>query len=241
MATRYRRLSNRSEGDPETPPAVAEEVVEAPADLPPPNPDEPVIAGVVVADEEETPSAEPVVESTDPEEDPEETAGSSGENVSPAHTASEGLRMSVSEERVRALEVQATRDAEILRQVRVALAAGDITDAETIDPSEGIRRLVERIGDLTPRAKLGDEYRAQAIKGALESGVRMDGNDFDQAGWAETFERMDVVHIQRMGSGWEQIAQAKLPAGRKTADIGTDPKQAARNGHVDAAQFATQR
>ena len=238
MATRYRRLSNRADVE-DDPPTEETPKPERPVDRPDPRPTEPP---------EEEPSApapeDPAVtEEVDPqpEESPEEIAGSSDNTASPAPTSTEDLRMSVSEERVRALEVQATRDAEILRQVRVTLAAGEIADAETVDPAEGIRRLIDRIGDLTPRAKLGDEYRAQAIEAALESGVRMDGNEFDRDGWTDTFATMDVVHIRRMGSGWEQIAQAKLPTGRKTAEINTDPKQAARNGHADAAQYSTHR
>jgi hypothetical protein len=239
MATRYRQLGTRSEGDPPD-----DDV--ATIDPPPPPEDDPAVPPEETPPED-TPEVPPSPTPTPPsenanlkrEESPEGIAGSSGGITSPAHTAPEDLRMSTSDERVRALEAQALRDAEMIRQVRQLLATGEIADAETVDPVDGVRRLVDRISDLVPRAKLGDTYRAEVIEAALESGVRMDGNAFDRDGWSETFATMDVEHIRRMGSGWERIAQAALPTGRKTAEVGTDPKAVARNGQADAAQFST--
>jgi hypothetical protein len=249
MARRYRQLGNRSEADlsddeeavAATPPPDDEDAAVETPPPPPPSDDAPTVPPEVPPDPAPTPPSENA--NLKREESPEGIAGSSGGITSPAHTDPEDLRMSTSEERVRALEAQALRDAEMIRQVRQVLATGEIADAETVDPGEGVRRLVARIGDLAPRAKLGDDYRAEVIEAALESGVRMDGNEFDRDGWSATFATMDVPHIRRMGSGWERIAQAALPAGRKTAEVGTDPqidpKTVARNGQADAAQYST--
>jgi hypothetical protein len=226
MPTQGRRLAQGARGTEPNDDEVTEPVADEP--VPPVVPED----GVT-----ETPSPPSENANRKRDESPEGIAGSSGGITSPAHTAPEDLRMT--EDRVRNLEAQATRDAEILRRVRQEFATGGIADAETIDPSEGVRGLVSRIVELMPRAQLGDEYRAQVIEAALASGVRMDGNEFDRDGWSETFGAMDVKHIQRMGSGWEQIAQAKLPTGRRTADIGTEAPKSSRNGQTDTAQYST--
>lgn len=174
------------------------------------------------------------------EESPEGVADTSGGITSAAHAAPEDVRMN--EEQIRQLEEAAKRDAGIVSLVRRALADAGVKDAETVDPAEAIRQMHAQITDLTPRAALGDTWRKRVVDTALDSGVRAEGDKFDRTGWAETFERMTVEQIERLGAAWERQAP-DLSGGRKTADIAAGgDRKAKQNGFVaPTSQFAIPR
>lgn len=152
------------------------------------------------------------------DESPEGIADSSGGITSPAHARPEDLRMN--EEQVRALQEQASRDADMVNRARRALGVFAIKDAETVDLESAIARLCEQVVDLSPRAKLGDEWRDRVVSEALDAGVRSDKN-FDRDGYEETFRHMTIPQIERIAAVWDDKAP-KL-GGRRTADVGNDP------------------
>jgi len=137
-------------------------------------------------------------------------------------TESEEGRMTPEE--IAALQERVSASDAMVRRVREALARSGRTDAETVDPVLVIEEQARQIADLTPRAKMGDQYRAAVTKDALDAGVRAIGSDFDRDGFERTFALMDIDQIKLMGDGWERTVQAgksNIPVGgRKTADIG---------------------
>lgn len=154
------------------------------------------------------------------EESPEGVAATSGGITSPAHAAPEDVRMN--EEQIRQLEESARRDADVVSRTRRALAAAGVTDAETVDPAEAVTQLHGKITTLEPRAEVGDKWRTRVVNDALDAGVRAEGNDFDRAGYEETFAAMTIEQIERLAAVWEKQAPA-VGSGRRTADIRTDP------------------
>ena len=213
----FRRLVRSQEEDPPTAPP------------PPPEDDVP---------QEPAPSPPPENANLKREESPEGIAASSGGITSPAHATPEDVRMN--EEQVRELEAVAQRDADLIRRARQALATAGVKDAETADLDGAILGMRATIQDLTPRAQLGDQWRARVISTALDAGVRAEGNEFDRAGWEETFGSMKIEQIERLGATWEKQAP-DLGGGRRTADIGTQVPAQGTNGkspQIPPAQFA---
>lgn len=213
----FRRLSQREEGED----SVADQVIAAidedeaakaggeddgDAEL---SPDE-LATATVDGDDEPIVEQEPVAENSDPEEP----------------------RMKPEE--ISALQARVASSETLTRRVREAMARVGRADAETADPADVIEEMARSIADLTPRAKMGDEYREGVIKEALESGVRALDKDFDQAEYAEAFKLMSVKQIRMLGDGWERMVQngdSKIPVGgRRTADIGTSAPAERKNG-----------
>jgi len=78
-----------------------------------------------------------------------------------------------------------------------------------------IANLKTKVDELTPQAELGKKYREDAIELAIKSGVRDQGNDFDEATYREVFATLDVEKVKSFSEKWEASALAKLgvPAG----------------------------
>lgn len=207
MPMTFRRLAERSQGDPE-PEATGEQTDATPT----------------------PPSENPNLKR---EETPEGVASTSGGITSAAHADPEDLRMSgLSEDQVRELQQQAKASADTVGAVRRALALCGIKDAETADPVEAIGELHRQITELTPRAQLGDEWRAQEIERALENGVRAMDKDFNRDEWEATFKSMPVKQIQLLSTSWDRQAP-NLGGGRRTADVGTEsPKDSDKKADV---------
>lgn len=153
-------------------------------------------------------------------------------------------------EEITALQERATASEAIVRRAREAMARSGRPDAETVDLSEVIEAQAREIADLTPRAKMGDDYRSNVITEALDSGVRAMGTEFVRADWEKTFGPMSVSQIRMMGDAWEKMVsdgKSKLPSGgRRTADIGTQAPGSRQNGRSggasgDLAQYSTPR
>lgn len=73
-----------------------------------------------------------------------------------------------------------------------------------------ITELVAKIEELTSQAELGKKYREDVIKDALKSGVREQGNDFQEELYAKMFESLSIDEIKALGQKWEDSAMAKL-------------------------------
>lgn len=67
-----------------------------------------------------------------------------------------------------------------------------------------------KVDELTPLADLGTKYREDVITTALASGVRDQGNEFDEDTYKEVFATLDVEKVKAFGQKWEASALAKL-------------------------------
>jgi hypothetical protein len=85
-----------------------------------------------------------------------------------------------------------------------------------------IEWMVDRIAELTPRAKDGETYRADLVTAALAEAVRAFGAEAEEEHRAG-LEASSLAHIKRMTAAWKQIADAALPAGRKSQDAADAP------------------
>lgn len=83
---------------------------------------------------------------------------------------------------------------------------------------DNVVALKNRVKELEPQAEDGRAYRKDLIDGAIESGVRAHGNDFDATMYRTTLENLPLASIKRMAADWEKSAKAALPAGRSTVD-----------------------
>lgn len=73
-----------------------------------------------------------------------------------------------------------------------------------------ITTLNAKVEELTPQAELGKKYREDIIEAALKSGVRDQGNDFQEELYAKMFESLGIDEIKALGQKWEDSALEKL-------------------------------
>ena len=72
--------------------------------------------------------------------------------------------------------------------------------------------LAAKVAELTPLADLGTKYREDVVTTALASGVRDQGNEFEEDTFKKMFAALSVEEIKAMGEKWEASALAKLGA-----------------------------
>jgi hypothetical protein len=176
---------------------------------------------------ETTPSPPPENTNLKREESPEGVASTSGGITSATHAAPEDLRMTgLNEQQVRELQERARATDEMINRTRNTLGMLGVKDAETVDIEEVVRGAYQRIHELEPLAKLGNEWRDHVVSEALAAGVVAEGNSFDRDGWAETFSHMTIAQVERVAKTWE--GKAPNVGGRRTSDVGTESPGAAR-------------
>jgi hypothetical protein len=151
-------------------------------------------------------------------------------------------------EEIAALQERVSASDTMVRRIREVLARTGWKDAETADPAQVIEDQARQIADLTPRAKMGDDYRSAVTVAALDAGVRALGDGFKRTDFEGSFNLMSVDQIRLMGETWEKMVQdgkSNIPVGgRRTADIGTaTPNKNGRSGGAggDLAQYSTPR
>lgn len=114
-------------------------------------------------------------------------------------------------------------------------------ERKTNDDNEQFERLV---GELTVAAGIPDDqksdvravgaylrqtikdglaYRERLISDALTEGVRLFGNDFDEASSRALFARADCEQIRAMSQQWGKQAEKLFPAGRQSQDESDAP------------------
>ena len=73
-----------------------------------------------------------------------------------------------------------------------------------------VTELKAKVDELTPQAELGKKYREDAIELAIKSGIRDQGNEFDEATYREMFTALDIEKVKSFAEKWEASALAKL-------------------------------
>lgn len=118
---------------------------------------------------------------------------------------------------------------EELEQVRSKL---NLKEEETV--IQGVEKLQQRIAELEPIAKDGQQYRSDLVEDALEEGVRAQGADFDRETYEETLRNAPIKVIKRMRDDWKKAADTSLPNGRQSQESETGAKRKVAT-HPDAA------
>lgn len=90
------------------------------------------------------------------------------------------------------------------------------TAAEIPDDQKSDVRAVST--HLRQAIKDGLAYRERLVADALTEGVRLFGNDFDEAGSRALFAKADCEQIRAMGEQWRKQAEKMFPAGRQSSD-----------------------
>lgn len=122
-----------------------------------------------------------------------------------------------------ALKAKSTKGSGLIVDEKEKLALeteiGELKQSVTAKDTEVVT-LTAKVAELTPLATLGTKYREDAIKVALASGVRNQGNEFKEEVYGKMFANLSIEEIQEMGATWEASALAKLglPAGHTKPD-----------------------
>jgi hypothetical protein len=87
---------------------------------------------------------------------------------------------------------------------------------------------VDKAKDITARAKLGDQYRADLVTAALAEGVRAQGENFDKERWTRVFSSATIEDIKAYHADFEKDATARLGTGGRQTTSG-DPNNPAAN------------
>jgi hypothetical protein len=106
-------------------------------------------------------------------------------------------------------------------------------EAALTEANDGKTVTAEVLTDLRERAAIGDELFARRVKEAVQSKVRVHGNDFD----AGRYERhltgtRDIEYVEDEKATWDALAERELRAGRQVppADPPTTPKNQPAQG-----------
>lgn len=126
-------------------------------------------------------------------------------------------------------EIPKEKNMEELEQVRSKL---NLKEEETV--IQAIEKLQQRIAELEPVAKDGQQYRSDLVEEALEEGVRAQGEGFDRETYEETLKSAPIKVIKRMRDDWKKTADTVLPNGRHSTDSETGAKRKVAT-HPDSA------
>lgn len=126
-------------------------------------------------------------------------------------------------------EIPKEKNMEELEQVRSKL---NLKEDETV--VQAFEKLQQRVAELEPAAKDGQQYRSDLVEEALAEGVRAQGEDFDSETYEETLRNAPIKVIKRMRDDWKKTADAVLPSGRMTKEE-QGQKKTATVTHPDSA------